>query len=160
MITISLKQIKDRNPCKDGWKKLLASKGGDKADMDTQFPVADILESNDLNDTLWALRCLPEHNNLWRKYAVCCARQVQHLMTDQRSLDALDVAWQHSEGKATDSELAAARDAAWSAAWSAAAGAARDAAWSAARDVQKQKLIQILTAGEWVEETAKRQEVE
>jgi hypothetical protein len=196
MITISLHQIQKHQPCGDGWAKLLASKGGKNADMDAQFPVTDILESNDLDDTLWALRCLPEHNNLWRKYAVWCAKNVEHLMTDPRSIEALDVAWRHSEGQATDSELgaawaaarAAARDAAWDAAGAAAGAAARDAAWdaawdavrpaardaaraawaaaraaaraagAAARDAQQQKLIEILAAGEWVDEAAKRQE--
>jgi hypothetical protein len=73
---------------------------------------------------------------------VWCARQVQHLMTDQRSLAALDVAERHANGEATDEELAAARaaacdaarDAAWAAARDAAWAAARDAAWDAARD--------------------------
>lgn len=69
-----------------------------------------------------------------RKFAVWCARQVQHLMTDPRSVAALDVAERHAEGLATDEELAAARAAgvaAWAAAW-AAAGAVRVAARAAA----------------------------
>ena len=137
MITITLEKIEAHNPCESGWEKLLASKGGNKADMSVEFPVTDILDSNDLDDTLWVLRCLPEHSNLWRKYAVWCARQVQHLMTDRRSIDALDVAWRHSEGLATDAELESARDAAWDATWDATWDAARDtaraAAWDAAR---------------------------
>jgi len=171
MITISLNQIRAQSPCESGWKKVLASKGGTSADMDAQFPLADILESNDLDDTLWCLRCLPEHDNLWRKYAVWRSRQVEHFMTDERSRNALDVAWRHSDGLATDEELAAAWVAAWAAAWAAAKGAARgaameaaraaargaawDAAWGsarvAARVPQKAKLIEILTAGEWVD---------
>ena len=171
MITITLQKIRDASPCTDGWKKGLDFKGGKSADMGAEFPLSDVLESNDLDDTLWCLRCLPEHDRLWRKYAVWCARQVQHLMTDQRSIDALDVAWRHSDGLATDEELAAAWDAAgaaagtaagaaaWDAAGTAAGAAAgaaagdaaRDAAWVAARAAQKTKLLQILAAGEWVE---------
>jgi hypothetical protein len=186
MITITLEKIEDHTPCKSGWKILLASKGGADADMSAEFPVTDILDSNGLEDTLWVLRCLPEHSNLWRKYAVWCARQVQHLMTDRRSIDALDVAWRHSEGLATDAELESARDAAWDAtwdaaldaAWDAARAAARAAAWDASRaaawaatraatraaaadavrvavrEAQKQKLAQILTAGEWIDDSA------
>ncbi len=179
MITITLEKIEAHNPCESGWEKLLAS----KADMSVEFPVTDILDSNDLDDTLWVLRCLPEHSNLWRKYAVWCARQVQHLMTDRRSIDALDVAWRHSEGLATDAELESARDAAadaswdatraaaeaaweaaWDAAWAAAGAAARDAtraaaayvadAADAAREAQKQKLMQILTNGCWIDDSA------
>ena len=141
-----------------------------KAD-NKSLQLSTILESNGLDDTLWALRSVPEYNNLWRKYAVWCARQVQHLMTDQRSLDALDVAWRHSEGEATDGELAVAQDAAEDAAWyvvgataraaarAATRAAAGDAAWAAAwatagdaaRAAQTEKLRQIIEAGEWVE---------
>jgi len=132
MITITLEKIKAHNPCGLSWEKLLASQGGDNANMPAVFEVTDILESNDLDDTLWVLRCLPEYDSLWRKYAVWCARQVQHSMTDQRSINALDVAWRHSDGMATDEELNAARDAAWAAADAAAGAAARAAAWAAA----------------------------
>jgi hypothetical protein len=71
-----------------------------------------------------------------REFALWCAERVRHLMTDPRSTTALDVAARHLRGEATDTELTAARDAAWAAARDAeaAAEAARDAAWSAARD--------------------------
>ena len=86
-----------------------------------------------------------------RLFAVRCARRVQQLMTDPRSIAALDVAERHAKGEATDEELAAARTAAWAAAWAAAsassaaataacaaartaAWAARDAAWATASD--------------------------
>ena len=62
-----------------------------------------------------------------RLFAVWCARQVQHLMDDQRSINALDVAELHINGFATNEELTAARAAAY------AALAAADAAWAAAR---------------------------
>jgi len=75
-----------------------------------------------------------------RLFAVWCARQVQHLMKDKRSLDALDVAERFALGKASVEELRAAWDAARGAALGSAgsadaAGAARgaaDAAWYAA----------------------------
>ena len=70
-----------------------------------------------------------------RLFAVWCARQVQHLMTDERSLIALVVAENFANGLATRDELLAAED------------AARDAAW-AARDAQTNKLMEILE-GEW-----------
>ncbi len=172
-IAITLQKIKDANPCADGWATVLKSKGGTKADMRAEFPLTDIIESNGLDDALWCLRCLPEYDSLWRKYAVWCARQVQHLMTDQRSIAALDVAEHYADGMATDAELAAARAAAWAAAgeaagdaageavgavgwaaardaaWAAARDAAGAAGWAAARDAQRSKLINVLTAGEW-----------
>jgi hypothetical protein len=155
MICTTLNKIRAHGPCADGWQKLLRHLGKSEAD-DAPVPLAVIVESNGLDDALWALRTLPEHSNLWRQYAVWCARQVQHLMTDPRSLAALDVAERHASGDATDDELAAARAAAWdaaraaawdaarAAAWAAARDAAWDAATAAARDAQKAKFLSIV----------------
>ena len=128
-VMITLQKIRDKAPCSSGWGKLLKAKAG--VGMDAEFPLSDVLDSNGLEDTLWCLHCLPEHDNLWRLYAVWCARQVKHLMKDQRSIDALDVAERYARGLATDAELSAALAAA-EAAWDAAAWAARAAAWAAA----------------------------
>lgn len=51
-----------------------------------------------------------------RLFAVWSARQVQHLMTDPRSIAALDVAERFANGEATQNELSAAGAAAWAAA--------------------------------------------
>lgn len=95
-----------------------------------------LLHTLGLDDVLWCCRAEPDLAPIWRRYAVWCARQVEHLMTDQRSLDALDGAERYANGQATDEELAgagaaagAAADAAADAAW--AAWAARVAAWAA-----------------------------
>jgi hypothetical protein len=74
-------------------------------------------------------------NKELRLFAVWCARQVQHLMSDPRSVAALDVAeraaaWDADRAAARD----AARDAAWAAAWAAAWNADWDAAWNAQSD--------------------------
>jgi hypothetical protein len=69
-----------------------------------------------------------------RLFAVWCARQVQHLLTDPRSINAIDVAERYANGEATDEELAAAGAAAGAAASAAASAAARAAASAAARD--------------------------
>ena len=69
-------------------------------------------------------------------FAVRCAREVQHLMKDERSLNVLDVAERFALGRATDYELrearAAARAVALAADWAAALAAALAADWSAA----------------------------
>ena len=75
-----------------------------------------ILDAVGLDDALWCCQAEPQHAGLWRRFAVWSARQVQYLMTDQRSIAALDVAERHANGDATDQELAAARDAAGDAA--------------------------------------------
>ena len=70
-----------------------------------------------------------------RLFAVFCARQVEHLLTDQRSIDAISMAEKFAKGEATTGELTAAwaaSDAAWAA--SDAAGAAAWADSDAARD--------------------------
>ena len=95
------------NPCSNGWRKLLKYLGKTVAD-DEPLPFGVILDSNGLEDALWCCHTAPEHNRVWRLYAVWCARQVQHLMTDPRSLNALDVAERHANGQATDKELSAA----------------------------------------------------
>lgn len=75
-----------------------------------------------------------------RRFAVHCARSVQHLLTDDRSKSAIAVAERYTSGEASDEELRVARAtaldatlAAFNAARAAsnAASAASDAAWAA-----------------------------
>ena len=137
----TLNKIREHRPCLDGWKKLLKNLGKTKGD-DEPLGITTILDVNGFDDALWCLRAVEDHDREIRLYAVWCARQVQHLMTDQRSLDALDAAERYANGQATVKELSvardaawdAARDASWAAAWVAAGAAARDAAWDAAGD--------------------------
>ena len=111
MIYTTLNKIRSHGPCPDGWTKLLRHLGKTQAD-DEPVSLLTILDSNGLDDALWCLRAVDGHKREMRLYAVWCARQVQHLMTDPRSVAALDVAERHANGQATDEELAAARDAA------------------------------------------------
>lgn len=133
MITTTLNKIRDHSPCQEGWGKLLKHLGKTKAD-DEPLPFAVIVESNGLDDALWCCRTAPERDREWRLFAVWCARRVQHLMIDPRSVAALDVAERFARGEATVEELAAARAAAWDAAEVAAGDAAGVAARAAARD--------------------------
>ena len=115
MITTTLNRIKKHRPCKDGWEKLLKHLGKTKED-DEPLPYSVIVESNGIKDALWCCRAEPQHSKEWQLFAVWCARQMQHLMKDDRSLNALDVAERYANGKATKDALSAARDAAWAAA--------------------------------------------
>ena len=107
----TLNKIREHEPCKDGWEKLLSYLGKTKAD-DEPLAITTILDSNGLDDTIWCLRAVEGYDREIHLYAVWCARQVQHLLTDQRSLDALDVAERYANGEATGDEL----EAAWNAA--------------------------------------------
>lgn len=116
----------------------------------------------DLADIAWVL-LRPEFmtDKELRLFAVWCARQVQHLMTDPHSINALDIAERYANGNATKDELnqvgivaalaaaadTAAADAAWNAAYAyaAAADTAAHAAYADAdaRNAQIDRLIEI-----------------
>lgn len=125
-ILITLDQIRAHSPCEEGWRTLLRSKPGPGP-----FPLSHIVESNGLDDALWCTRCLPEHDRIWRLFAVWCARQVPQ---SDACLKALDVAERFANGQASKQELEAASAAARGAARGAARAAAWDAAWAAAID--------------------------
>ena len=88
------------------------------------LPLVTILNIKGLDDALSALQCVDDKAQV-RRYRVWCARQVQHLMTDPRSLAALDVAERYADGQVTDDDL--------SAAWIAARAAVSDAVMPAER---------------------------
>ena len=140
----TIQDIRIWNPCYDPERHLPENWSG---------TVANILrhETIPADDKLWVVcrEGLIDAKTL-RLFAVWCARSVEHLLTDERSRKAIDVAELCALGQATHEELAiawaaardaraagdAARDAA-GAAWAArdagdaARAAARDAAWAA-----------------------------
>ena len=155
MKTTTLNKIRDCSPCAPGWAQLLKNLGKTAAD-DEPLTFATILESNGLDDALWCCQSAPEYNREWRLFAVWCARQVQHLMLDPRSIAAIDVAERYANGVATDAELAAARVMARVAAWATpekevTARAAREAVRSAAWDAAAEDDGEIARAAAWAE---------
>lgn len=138
-LTTTLNRIKARNPCVDGWQTGLKAAGKTEPD-DEPISYEAILDAVGLDKALWCCQAEKQHAKLWRRYAVWCARQVQHLMIDERSIAALDVAERHTNGEATDSELAAAWDVARAAAWDVATSAA-------ASDAQSFAFRQLVTTG-------------
>ena len=144
MAQTTLKRIREHSPCDPGWKKLLRYLGKTQAD-DEPLSLMTVLESNGLDDALWCLQACDGIDRKARLFAVWCVRQVQHLLTDSRSLAALDMAERHALGQATDDDLraacdaaqAAARAVAWDAAWDAAYAAVKAAAMDASWDVAR-----------------------
>lgn len=171
---VTLKQLREHDACIPGYNKVVSALKGIEFDEDREtyirckhnepISLLSILETNGLDGVLWCLRC---NDKEWardsRMFAIWCARQVQNLMVDGRSIYALDVAEKFANGDSSQEELDAARaaaldaaraalDAAWAAAWAAwaaALDAAFDAAfdaWAAldaARDAQKEMFIKM-----------------
>ena len=170
MINITLQQIKDAHPCENGWKKVLKAHGGLNADLNKPFQLSSILDSNNLDDTLWVISNvseLSEYDHLWRKFAKWCALQnitkiipycsdenykliVEYLESEKEELResawsaARSAAWSaaRSVAESPQSAVWAAQSAAWAAAESA-AESARSAAWAAQSD-QENKLRELI----------------
>lgn len=142
MFYTSLNKIREHSPRCEGWRRLLTYLGKTKAD-DEPLSFKSILDSNGLDDAIWALRSIdaPEV----RLFAVRCVRQIQHLISDERSLNALDVSEMYAVGNATSEEISAARDASWAASWD----AALDAALAAARDAERDAERDAAFAASW-----------
>tara|TARA_R110001632_G_scaffold162543_2_gene280947 strand:+ start:601 stop:1209 length:609 start_codon:yes stop_codon:yes gene_type:complete len=100
------------------------------------------------NDIVWVL--LREDylsDKELRLFAVWCARQVQHLMKDERSIKAIDVAEKFATGEASKADLTEANAAAFAAyayadaraAYATDANAAKAAAWATDADANAAK---------------------
>jgi len=135
--TTTLKAIRAKSPCAEGWTKLLGHLGKTQAD-DEPLHLLTILDSNGLCDTLWVMQQTGCDERLYRHFGAWCADQVLHLFEadrpdDPRPRNAIATA---RDDDATPGQRAAAGDAARAAAGSAAgdaAWAAAQAAWAAAR---------------------------
>lgn len=100
----TLNKIRAYSPCVKGWSTLLMHLGKSKADNEP-LSIETIIDSNGIEDAVWCLRAVEGYDREIRLFAIWCARQVQHLMSDPRSIAALDVAERFANGEATDCEL-------------------------------------------------------
>jgi hypothetical protein len=127
-ITTTLADIRAADPCSDGFAKIRDHLGVSPADAKENhepFPVALLLETNDLGDALWVLDNVIGNKRLCRLFAADCAESVlpifeRHRPDDDRPRHAISVG---RDPNSTDAARAAAGDAA--------RAAAGDAAWAA-----------------------------
>ena len=146
MKQIDMKYIRSLGPCYDPIKHISEDWTGTAVDLLKMDGVPFL-------DRLWVvLRTDLVSEKCMRLFAVWSARQVQHLMTDPRSIAALDIAERFANGEATNEELLAARDAACAAAWAATWDAERDAAWAATWDAERDAAC----AAAWAVQTKER----
>jgi leucyl aminopeptidase (aminopeptidase T) len=160
----TLNRIKLHSPCEYGWEKLLNHLNKTQSD-DELLELRTILESNGLDDTIWALRAVEGKDKEIRLFSADCAEMVlpiyeKHYPDDKRprfaiqaardyangliTMEELDFAWAAARAAALAAAWAAARAAAWAAAWAAARDAARAAEWAAAWDEIKQLLLKYI----------------
>jgi len=131
----TLNRIKEYSPCPEGWSKLLTYLNKTEAD-DEPLDLLTILESNGVEDCLWAFKCTDNHNIIYRHIAADFAESVLHIYesdypNDNRPRLAIQAARDYANGKIDDDAWGAARGAARDAAWDADSDAARAAAWAA-----------------------------
>ena len=134
----TLQQIKDKSPCKDGWKLLL--KNLNTTDLTTEVSLEQILDSNGVKDAYWALRCWD-----YKEYCLLLANVAESVLhvwlnkypDDNRPQQAIEAIRLWESGEISMKELLAASSAAADAYAAAddayaAAYAAADAAYYAA----------------------------
>jgi hypothetical protein len=148
MLTTTLNRIREYRPCAYGWEKLLHGLGKTRAD-DEPLPYGTILRINGLDDALWCCRAGPKYEKEWRLFTVWCARQVEHLLTDSRSIHAIDTAERYALGTATEEELGVASEAFRDVYRDAAGMTAGDAAWVAAQTTVRDAVGDVIADASW-----------
>lgn len=113
MKTTTLKKIERLDHDSSHWWRLLNALKKFEAD-DEPLPYSRILEACGLKFALWATRT--EEDFKWvKELAIAYARHISYLMSDPRSVKALDVAERFLAGEADKEELEAARKDAYAA---------------------------------------------
>ena len=140
----TLNKIKEFEPCKDGWEKLLLSLKKTEGD-DEELSLITILEINGLNHALWALRAVDGFEKEKRLMACDFAESVVYLANDERCVNAIKVSRNYANGIATIEELNAACAATWNAGLHSAA-AATAAAWAAWYDAADAAILAAMAS--------------
>lgn len=108
----TLRRLDRLHHCLKGRVRLLAYLGKSGPD-DEPLPFEVVLNAIGLLMTANCSPAEPDHERHWRRFAVWCARQVEHLIRSPECAAALDVSERFCNGEATDLELAKAAAGAW-----------------------------------------------
>ena len=142
MITTTFKVLRENGACTARYKHLAKALGGIATyGKTTPIPLLEILETNGLDDALWALRvCKLSEEDEKKMHLLACdfAEHTIHIYEnyypeDKRPRNAIKVKRKWVNGESDDAASDAARAAARAAAGGAALAEARDAASAAAR---------------------------
>ena len=119
MLTVTLCSLRRHEACRTRYNILVQALGSDWSD-DTPVPLLKCLETNGLEDTLWALQAVPkaqreERDRIARLFACDCVERAfpacsTRYPNDQRLQPALEVARRYAWGRATSQELEYARE--------------------------------------------------
>jgi len=134
-ISVSLAEIKARNPCTNGWKQLVqflaSTTKGDNCDYNnnTQIDYRVFLKSNGIHDTLWAWRCKWfEGKDIWIKVVNAALKRSKKYASASASYADADADAASAAYASTSASYADAADAAYASAAAAAYAAAAYAA--------------------------------
>ena len=116
MFSVTLEQLREYSACTIGYNTVVCGLQGEKYeyhhnhnymkyDYTKPIPLTDILKYGELEDVIWALRCIKNKEKEIRLFTISVARLYQHFMEDVRSVNALDVAERFANGLATIDEL-------------------------------------------------------
>lgn len=128
----TLNKLKAAGACTERYKVLLTALGKTESD-DEELTILKIIETNGIQDAIWALRTVEGKDKELRLFAADCAEMVlpiyeKQFPNDDRPRKAIQAARDYANGLITDAASAAA----WAAARTTARTAAWDAAWDAA----------------------------
>lgn len=162
--------LRKHGACAHGYEELAKSLGGvTKYGNDTPILFVQILDSNGVDDCLWALRATPADQTSARDRTarlIACDFAEQLLSSwqkerpnDTRVADCIAVARRYAEGNASEEERIAAWRAASNAAWDTEEEAACDAAEAAVGAVARDAVWSVMWAAEPREVRATRAEI-
>ena len=156
-ISASLAEIKAKNPCTSGWKQIVQflafSSKGDNCDYtnNTQIDYRVFLESNGIQDTIWAWRCKWfEGKYIWMKVVNAAVKRSKkyasatHDSATHASAAYASAAYASAHASASAASASAAYASA-AAAYAASSAAAAYAASASERRLQTKHLLMLLS---------------